>query len=247
MSNTPLKPHPTLAQHYGSDEQRQRYVDGLFDASARHYDWICRVMSLGSGQAYRKDALLRSGFKPGQRLLDVATGTGLVARSAFQISENAALVIGLDPSAGMLEECRRQLPVRLVQARGEALPFASERFDFLSMGYALRHVPDLHLAFAEYRRVLRPGGSLLILEITRPGSKVGMLFTRFYLKTVVPLITRWGTHSGQAEHLMKYYWDTIESCVPPETILSALREVGFLEVAREVRGGILSEYRGKKG
>lgn len=246
MSNSPLKPHPTLAQHYGSDEKRQDYIDGLFDASAPHYDWICRVMSLGSGQSYRKDALLRAGLGPGQRVLDVATGTGLVARSALQIAGDPTAVIGLDPSSGMLQECRRQLPVRLVQGRGEALPFRSGHFDLLSMGYALRHVPDLRLAFAEYHRVLRSGGSVLILEITRPRSKAGLIFTRFYLKTVVPLITRWGTHSRQAEHLMKYYWDTIEGCVPPETILAALRDVGFVEVERKVMGGILSEYRGKK-
>jgi len=247
MIDTPLKPHPTLAQHYGSDEKRQDYVDGLFDASAPHYDWICRVMSLGSGQSYRKDALLRAGLAAGQRVLDVAAGTGLVARSALQITGHPTAVIGLDPSAGMLRECRRQVPILLAQGRGEALPFQSEGFDFLSMGYALRHLPDLRLAFAEYHRVLRSGGSLLILEITRPRSGAAMIFIRFYLKTAVPLITRWGTHSRQAAHLMKYYWDTIEGCVPPEIILRTLREAGFVGVERQVMGGILSEYRGKKG
>ncbi len=246
MSESPLKPHPTLSDHYGSDEKRQEYIDGLFDAAAPHYDWICRVMSLGSGQSYRKDALARSGLVAGMRILDVATGTGLVARAALQILGKPEAVVGLDPSVGMLRECRRLLPVRLVQGRGEALPFPDGTFDFLSMGYALRHVPDLRLAFGEYLRILRPGGKVVILEITRPGSRLGMVFVRFYLRLAVPLITRWGTGSSQAERLMKYYWDTIEGCVPPETILEALRAAGFQDVERKVMGGVLSEYVARK-
>jgi len=76
-----LAPHPTIEGHYQEAGKRQEYVDSLFDSAAPHYDWICRVMSFGSGALYRRQALQRLGVKPGMSLLDVATGTGLVARA----------------------------------------------------------------------------------------------------------------------------------------------------------------------
>jgi demethylmenaquinone methyltransferase/2-methoxy-6-polyprenyl-1,4-benzoquinol methylase len=239
-----LAPHPTLEGHYREAAGRQHYVDSLFDGAAPHYDWICRVMSFGSGALYRRQALQRLGVRPGQALLDVATGTGLVARAAAELTGGSG-VIGLDPSRGMLEEARRAVRAPLVQGRGEALPFANARFDLLSMGYALRHVPDLHATFREYHRVLRPGGRLLVLEISRPASRAGLFAARLYLKHLVPLVTRLGTGSAAAQRLMDYYWDTIEHCVPPAAILEAMRANGF-EATRRVQGGLLSEYVGLK-
>ena len=148
-------------------------------------------------------------------------------------------------SRGMLEQARRTVGAPLVQARGEALPFEDARFDALSMGYALRHVPDLHAAFREYHRVLRPSGRVLILEISRPASRIGLGLARLYLKRLIPLVTRVGTGSADAQRLMDYYWDTIEHCVAPEAILDAMRRSGF-EATRRVQGGLLSEYVGTK-
>ena len=239
-----LAPHPTLEGHYREAADRQDYVDALFDSAAPHYDWICRVMSLGSGALYRRQALERLGLRPGMSVLDVATGTGLVARAAAELTGGSG-VIGLDPSRGMLDEARRAGSVPLVQARGEALPFPDARFDALSMGYALRHVSDLFAAFREYHRVLRPGGRVLILEISRPASRAGLWLARLYLKRLLPLVTRLGTGSASAQRLMDYYWDTIERCVAPEAILDALRRSGF-EATRRVKGGVLSEYVGTK-
>ena len=239
-------PHPTLPRHYPRPEERQRFVDGLFDAAAPHYDWICRVMSLGSGQLYRRQALGRASLRPGQRVLDVATGTGLVAQAALSVVGDPRAVVGVDPSAGMLQESRRALPITLVRGRGEALPIRGEQFDLVSMGYALRHVPELEATFREYHRVLKPGGRVVVLEISRPRSRAALLLVRFYLKTVVPLLTRVGTGSPPAARLMEYYWDTIEQCVPPEAITGALRAAGFADVERRVTGGILSEYAGRK-
>jgi demethylmenaquinone methyltransferase/2-methoxy-6-polyprenyl-1,4-benzoquinol methylase len=239
-----LAPHPTIDGHYERPEERQRYVDGLFDGAAPHYEWICRVMSLGSGALYRRQALQRIGLRRGMSVLDVATGTGLVAREALALAGGSG-VVGLDPSRGMLEESRRAQAMPLVQARGEALPFPSGRFDVVSMGYALRHVPDLIAAFREYHRVLRPGGRVLVLEISRPSSAAGLWLARLYLKRLVPFVTRVGTGSAAARRLMDYYWDTIERCVPPETILDALRASGFA-ASRRVQGGLLSEYVGTR-
>jgi len=110
----------------------------------------------------------------------------------------------------------------------------------------LRHVADLGVAFRECLRVLKPGGRVLVLEITLPRSAFGQRFFRVYFESVLPRITRLSTGSAKAELLMKYYWDTIANCVPPEKILNVLRSSGFADIEHRVRGGLLSEYIGLK-
>ena len=243
---TPTAPHPVLKKYYTGEHDRQPFVTALFDGAARYYDRVCQVGSLGSGRFYRRWVLARSGLAGGMKLLDVATGTGQVARAALPVLPEPGAVIGLDPSGGMLREARKSLSVPLVQGRVEELPFGDDRFDFLTMGYALRHVADLGVAFGECRRVLKPGGRLLLLEISRPSSAVGSWLIRIYFQRVLPLVMRLSTGSVQPELLMKYYWDTIAECVPPDTILEVLRRSGFVAVERRVRGGLLSEYVGLK-
>lgn len=240
----PVAPHPVLSAWYRDETERRLRVNQWFDAAASHYDWINRVMSLGSGRRYRRDALLRAGLGSGMRHLDVGTGTGVIALLGQEIVGSGGEVVALDPSPGMLEVARRAGVRWLVPGRAEDLPFEDARFDLLTMGYALRHVTDLHATFAEYRRVLRPGGKALILEITRPPPGLGHSLLKFYLGTLVPLIARVLRRSRESQTLMRYYWDTIEHCVPPATILAALEAAGFERVRRHVVLGIFSEYSG---
>jgi demethylmenaquinone methyltransferase/2-methoxy-6-polyprenyl-1,4-benzoquinol methylase len=231
-----------LKQYYDRDAERPGYVRRLFDDAAPHYDRITRTMSLGSGESYRRMALLEAGLKPGMRVLDIATGTGLVARAALRIVGPTGGVVGLDPSAGMLRECLRTLPIPVMQGRGEALPFGSALFDFVGLGYALRHVADIRLFFRECFRVLKPGGRLLILEFSRPRSRAGLWLARVYLQKMVPAVTSLITGNHSAEQLMRYCWDTVDQCVAPEIVLSALTDAGFVTGGPKVVVGILSEY-----
>ena len=91
-------------------------------------------------------------------------------------------------------------------------------------------------------RVLRPSGRLLILELTPPRSGFGRAALRLHMDRVVPLLARLRSRSRDAERLMHYYWDTIAACVPPESILAALRQSGFADVQRHVELAIFSEY-----
>jgi demethylmenaquinone methyltransferase/2-methoxy-6-polyprenyl-1,4-benzoquinol methylase len=239
-------PHPVLKKYYDRESDRRPFVNALFDSTAEHYDFVCGLGSLGSGRYYRRWVLQQSGLRAGMKFLDVATGTGMIAQGAARILGKPGAVVGLDPSNGMLRQARKVVAVPLVQGTIEELPFADDRFDFLCMGYALRHVADLGVAFRECRRVLKPGGRVLILEITLPRSPLGQRFFRIYFESVLPRVTRLSTGSAKAELLMKYYWDTIANCVPPETILSVLESSGFRDIERRVRGGLLSEYIGMK-
>lgn len=237
-----LPPNPPLLQYYGDPAKRERFVRDIFDDTAPWYDDILGLMSFGSQARYRRQALARAGLKDGMRLLDLATGTGAVARAASALSSTTSRIIGADASIGMLLAGRAKQRFPLVLAKGERLPLRDGSFDMLTTGYALRHFADLHTLFSECRRVLRPGGRLLILEITRPRSAVARAALRFHMDRVVPLLVRMRSRSRDAERLMHYYWDTIEACVPPESILGALRQSGFASPARHLELGIFSEY-----
>jgi demethylmenaquinone methyltransferase / 2-methoxy-6-polyprenyl-1,4-benzoquinol methylase len=90
--------------------------------------------------------------------------------------------------------------------------------------------------------VVKPGGRVLLLEITRPRSGLGRWLARIYLQKVLPLLVRITTGSGKPARLLRYYWDTIDECVPPATILDVLQASGFERVERRTWGRIMSEY-----
>jgi len=241
-----LPPHPTLARYYEDDGARAGFVRRIFDAGAADYDRVERMMALGSGSWYRRMALRRAGLAAGMRVLDVAIGTGLVAREEVEIVGDPARVLGLDPSPGMLAEAVRNLSVRVVMGRAEQLPLRDGQFDFLSMGYALRHVGDLTEAFAEFYRVTRPGGTVCIMEITRPRGRIAGAVLRQYMRYVVPALARLTGRRTESPRLWEYFWDTIAACVPPERVAAALEGAGLVDLVIHKEWGIFSQYTARK-
>lgn len=235
-----VAPHPPLREFYG-DEKRERYVRDIFDETAPWYDWTVRFMSMGSGDWYRREALKRAGLKASDRMLDLATGTGVVARTALDLTRS---IITSDASVGMLRAGKVALPKSNNLA--EQLPFRDASFDLITIGFALRHFADLAAVFAECRRVLRPGGRLLILEITTPESRAGRAFLGAYMGAFVPLAVRIRTRSARAAQLFRYYWATTRDCVRPDVILQTMRDAGFTSAERHVELGVFSEYLGSR-
>ena len=241
-----MNPHPVIAAHYARPEDKPAFVQQLFDAGAPHYDAVVDWGFLRSGAFYRRWAQQRHGLRPGMQLLDVACGTGLMTLAAARILGSAATITGVDPSEGMLAVARRRLPARFVAGRAEALPVPDGSFDFLTMGYALRHVSDLRTTFEEFRRVLRPGGRVLILEVTKPANRVGAFLFRVYFQRVFPFLARLFTRSPDTGAMMLYFWETMDACVRPEAVLQELRAAGFTQVARQRMLGLFSEYTAVK-
>jgi demethylmenaquinone methyltransferase/2-methoxy-6-polyprenyl-1,4-benzoquinol methylase len=235
-----------MPAYYADSEAKRRFTGRMFDSSAPDYDRVDRLLALGSGSRYRRQALLRAGLARGMRMLDVAVGTGLVAREAIGVVGDRGCVIGVDPSAGMVAHAEAR-GVALARGRAETLPFAPQSFDFLCMGYALRHLTDLQVVFQEFRRVLKPGGRLLLLEITRPEGRVASALLKAYLRGVVPALASLVSRSRDTATLYRYYWDTIEACVPPGRIMDTMSAAGFSGVGRSVALGIFSEYSARAG
>jgi demethylmenaquinone methyltransferase/2-methoxy-6-polyprenyl-1,4-benzoquinol methylase len=239
-----LPPHPALRQYYAG--AKWPFVRRMFDHGAADYDRVERIMALGTGSWYRRQALLRAGLRPGMRVLDMAVGTGLVAREAMGIVGEPSLVLGVDPSSGMLGQTHQRLPITLVQGTGEQVPLADGAFDFVSMGYALRHLADLNRSFREFARVLKPGGTLCVLEMTPPRRRAGRAALRLYMRYVVPCLSRLGARHSDSPALWRYFWDTVEACVEPQRVMDAMRTAGFAQVQRHVELGVFSEYTARK-
>jgi demethylmenaquinone methyltransferase/2-methoxy-6-polyprenyl-1,4-benzoquinol methylase len=236
-------PHRLLTDYYADEPGRDRFIANSFDAGAQDYDRIERVLGLGSGSRYRRRALIRVGVKPGLDVLDVGMGTGLVSREIVGLTGEPERLMGVDPSIAMMAQADLPSAVRRLVGRAEKLPLPDASVDMVTMGYALRHVADMAGAFREFARVLRPGGKLLILEITKPAGRLANTLLKAYMRGAVPAIARLVARRPQASRqLWRYYWDTIEACAPPAAVLETLVASGFGATECFVELGIFSQY-----
>ena len=237
------QPHAPLTAYYGDENERAGFLRGIFDSTAADYDRVERMLAFGTGPGYRGKALERAGLQRGMQVLDVGFGTGLLAAQAIRIVGDPALVTGVDPSPGMMQASPLLEKVRLLQGKAEKLPVPDASVDFVSMGYALRHVGDVEAAFSEFHRVLRPGGRVCILEITKPESALGTALLKGYMRGWVPTLAWLSRARAHTPRMWRYYWDSIEACAPPAQILATLQGCGFAGARRHVELGIFSEYQ----
>jgi demethylmenaquinone methyltransferase/2-methoxy-6-polyprenyl-1,4-benzoquinol methylase len=237
-------PHEPLPNYYadGDLEARERFLRTTFDDTAVDYNRLERILGLGTGSRYRRVALKRAGLKPGMQVVDVGMGTGLVSQEILRITQEPTRLIGVDPSPGMMAQATLPAGVECRLGRAEQIPVPDASVDFLVMGYALRHIADFSAACAEFRRVLKPGGRLLILEITRPQSRWAMTLLKAYMRGAVPLVARAVSKAPATPMLWRYYWDTIATCIAPPQVLAALAAAGLSDAKRHVEVGIFSEY-----
>ena len=239
-----LKDDPRLRPYFQSDAERRQLTQTMFNEAAGGYDNAEGLTALGSGAWYRREVLRRCGLSAGMTLVDVAAGTGLVTVAGVELVGPSGRVIAIDPSPGMLAELRKKVAVEAIEAFAEAIPLPDALADFVSMGYALRHVDHLDQALSEYLRVLKPGGKVCLMEISRPKGRLLRGLLRFHISVLVPLMARLSGRHADVQKLWAYYGDTIEAAVDPDTILDALRRAGFSQVGCSVSLGVFREYTG---
>lgn len=176
--------------------ERKRQALALFAPLPRHYDRVAAVLSFGQDPRWRRAMIATVGASAADRVLDVATGTGLVAQELVKRYE--CEVVGLDQSPQMLASAQARVTgderlarrISLVSGEAERLPFENSEFDHLTFTYLLRYVDDPGATMAELARVVRPGGRIASLEFAVPGNPVGRWLWRFYTRVGLPTLGR---------------------------------------------------------
>lgn len=207
-------------------EAKARYVRGMFDRIVPGYDLMNRLMTGGMDLRWRALAATLAG-PAGRRVLDVATGTGDFAAELQR--RGAGSVIGADFAANMLRAAKAKLPagILLVQADGQQLPFADASFDRVTNAFLLRNLADLDQGLREMRRVLRPGGRLVCLEITRPAPGLFARLFGFYFYRLVPAVGGAITGQRTAYHYLPH---SLTRFPRAEELAARLRQAGFASV-----------------
>ena len=218
--------------------QEPRFVQGLFGAIARRYDLANHLLSGGLDFFWRRRAArIVQSWQP-TRILDLATGSGDVALTLRRYCPQAHIV-GADFCVPMLREAVRKGAVPVVAADGLALPFAPATFDVVTVAFGLRNMASWPGALCEMRRVLRPGGHVLILDFSVPPPPLRGVY-RFYLHRILPGIAGWLTGERGA---YEYLGESIERFPAGQAMCALLESAGFAEPnAQPLSGGIVSLY-----
>ncbi len=230
------------------NEKAQR-VRGVFDSVAPKYDLMNDLMSAGLHRLWKQFALSQTHLRPGQSALDVAGGTGDLTQGLLtQVGEQGVVVLS-DINDAMLTKGRDRLidsarvqGVHYVQANAECLPFAESSFDCVTIGFGLRNVTDKLAALKSMRRVLKPGGQLIILEFSQPVSSVLKTLYDGYSFKFLPIL---GQLIAQDSESYRYLAESIRKHPKQETLLSMLQDIGFEDCRyHNLAGGIVAVHRG---
>ena len=217
----------------------------VYDRAASRYDLVNDLVSFGTSNWYRRRTILSLELPEDATLVDVGTGTGSLAVAAQRFLPDSPAIVAVDPSTEM-RGLAVKAGVRDVRPGSfESIPVDDHSMDAVVSGYAIRYAEDLSTAFAEIRRVLRPGGRLVLLEMIVPPRGFRRTLARFLIQgvgsRVLPVICR----SRAAGDLLRHFWNAISSFDPPEVVTAALTEAGFEEVEYRHVGGLLGEFRAR--
>lgn len=217
-------------------------VAAMFDETAAKYDLMNDVMSLGQSRLWRRAVLASLEPKPGQRILDIAAGTGT---SSVSLRTAGADVVSADFSLGMLHQGQRQYPdLDFSAADATRLPFADASFDSVTMSFGFRNVVDSAAALEEFLRVTRPGGRLLICEFSQPVNTVFRTIYSEYLMAAFPPVAR-ALSSNPDSYV--YLAESIQAWPAQQELATTIGEVGWSDVQwRNLTGGVVALHRAVK-
>jgi demethylmenaquinone methyltransferase/2-methoxy-6-polyprenyl-1,4-benzoquinol methylase len=230
--------------------EKAERVKGVFDAVASRYDIMNDLMSAGMHRLWKRYTIQHANARPGHVVLDLAGGTGDLARKFARIVGSNGIVVLADINAAMLEHGRRRLVdagiagnVTLAQVNAENLPFASNTFDRISIAFGLRNVTDKGAALAEMFRVLKPAGKLLILEFSKPAAALKPAYDLYSFK-VLPAIGKLVTRDPDS---YQYLAESIRMHPDQRALLAMMQEAGFERCRYDnLTAGVVALHTGYK-
>jgi demethylmenaquinone methyltransferase/2-methoxy-6-polyprenyl-1,4-benzoquinol methylase len=228
-------------------EQKHDYVQTMFDGIAPRYDLLNDVMTGGLHRLWKNRVIRLSAAMPGDRVLDACTGTGDIAMRLAAAVGPTGQVTGLDFSPQMLAVARQRpltTPIDWIEGDLMALPFADASFDAVTVGYGLRNVTSIPGALQEIKRVLKPGGRMVSLDLGKPTVPVWREFFYFYFRNLVPVLGRLIAGTKDA---YTYLPESLADFPAQEGLKRLMSEAGFTGVdCRSLVGGAAAVHVGTK-
>lgn len=244
--------HDSIVPFEESDKPKKEQVADMFDQIAHRYDFLNRFLSGGIDVIWRKKALAQLKDVQVNHLLDVATGTADVALMAARLLKpTPQKIIGIDISEGMLELGRKKIEQRgltstitLLTGDSEAINFADNTFDAITVAFGVRNFANLKAGLSEMKRVLKPGGKLVVLEFSKPSLPGVKNLYHLYTRLIAPQAGKWFAGNQKA---YKYLNDSINAFPEGKAFLDIMDEVGYMHTYKKTLSlGICTIYCGKK-
>ena len=225
-----IYPHDTIVPFKNSTESKKRQVENMFDKIAFRYDFLNRFLSAGIDVGWRKKGIKQLISSHPQNILDVATGTGDFALTCYEILKPEKIT-GIDISEGMLDIGRKKIikaglqnKIELLNGDSEAILFEDNSFDAVTVAFGVRNFENLEKGLSEIKRVLKPGGKLIVLECTKPSAPVIKQLYNFYMKWITPKIGKIIAKNNEA---YQYLNDSVLQFPEKESFIHILNESAY--------------------
>lgn len=238
-----------VTPYKASDKSKKEQVADMFDNISHRYDFLNHFLSLGIDKSWRRKAVKMIASGNPKKILDIATGTGDFAIASLKLKPNE--IIGVDISNGMLDMGREKMKkkgydkvITLTYGDSESMPFETDSFDAITVGFGVRNFENLEKGLGEMLRVLKPNGKAAILEFSKPRKFPIKQSFKFYSKYIIP---RLGKSISKDEAAYAYLPESVEAFPEGQAFVDILSKVGFKNITRkEVSGGIATIYLGEK-
>lgn len=236
---------------YYTQHTKEKYVHEIFCTIAHRYDLMNSLLSFNQDKYWRRFAVTKTGLKAGDTGLDVCCGTGLLSVEQARCVGMTGKIVGLDFCKNMLDIAIDNIAktpyrpvIELIEGNAMTLPFADDTFNGATIGFALRNVPDIRAVLAEMRRVIRPGGKVVSLDLAKPSAPGFKQLYYLYFEQILPFLGRLGIGVDGPYHWLpeslRLFPHQVELC-------AIFNEVGFKDaIYYELTGGITAVHVGTK-